>query len=222
MDYKHILTDICSSSSSNLHQFQCNSTGNGFDACVRVKTPSDLHEENSAWCDRWIAEFSTKTCTNWIVRYTYPSAKRYIYRKIFKCQHNSFDKVKDRKRNDFRMRDKECNATIDIVFKKINRNTIKNDELLKSGFNVCIKVSKYYNLVVINTLNKYTPKLSCQKRANFSMFCLKYVNNVDVSDKFLIALRRPLKNLSEEAKLFTVKLKRFWQLCSRKINSGQG
>lgn len=87
--------------------------------------------------------------TNWIVRYTYPSAKRYGYRKIFKCQHNSFDKVKERKREDFRTSDTQCNATIGIVLKKVNRNAIKNDELLKIGFNVCINVSKkscYYLL----------------------------------------------------------------------------
>ncbi|CAH1111425.1 unnamed protein product [Psylliodes chrysocephalus] len=116
MEYEHILTDIYSSTSLKLQQF--NSNGEGFDAYVRDKKPSDLDEENSAWCD-------------------------------------NFDKVKERKREDFRTSDTQCNATIGIVLKKVNRNAIKNDELLKIGFNVCINI-KFIHFHRVNVAEAYS------------------------------------------------------------------
>ncbi|KAJ8982358.1 hypothetical protein NQ317_013109 [Molorchus minor] len=90
-------------------------------------------------------KFSAASTSNWIVRYTYPSAKKYVYRKVFKCQHNSFDKVRIRKRCDSRSRDKGCNATVNILMKKINPDTIKNDCYLKNNLNIVITVDFVHN-----------------------------------------------------------------------------
>lgn len=138
MDYKEVLVNMCSDSVLieylELHD-------NGFMAILRFKKTDN--EDNSAWCNNWLADFSHKTNTNWIVRYTYPSAKRYLYRKVFKCQHSSFNKVKSRKKENTRIRDKECNATVDFLIKLVNRNTIKNDRYLRDGYCGCIKVSGF-------------------------------------------------------------------------------
>jgi len=110
--------------------------------CATIRTKIiDKEVEKSKWCDNWVKRFSSASTSEWIVRYTYPSAKKYLYRKVFKCHHNSFDKVKERKRNNSRVRDKECNATINILFKKINQDTIKNDPYLEKKLNIVITVS---------------------------------------------------------------------------------
>lgn len=121
---------------------------NKFSAVIRSKIYNDNDREQgmnySDWCDSWIKKFSVKFYTNWIVRYTYPSAQKYLYRKVFKCQHHSFDKIRSRKLTSSRNRDKDCTASINILFKKINRGTIKNDVHLKSGLNIKVEASTIY------------------------------------------------------------------------------
>lgn len=119
---------------------------NNFTAIVRAKSGYSDDKGTAfynEWCGNWIQKFSQETSTNWIVRYTYPNMQKYHFKKVFKCQHNSFDKVKKRKRDDTRQRNRDCNASITIIFKKINRHTIRNDSLLKQELNVHIQVSIY-------------------------------------------------------------------------------
>lgn len=91
-------------------------------------------------CDNWVKDFSYSTNTNWITLRRYPNASRYEFRKLYVCQHSSVNKVAIRKRQSCKNRNKSCKAQIDFKFKKINRNTIKNDVLLKNGINVVIKI----------------------------------------------------------------------------------
>lgn len=62
-----------------------------------------------------------------------------MFKKIYKCQHNEKNKSKHielKRRN----RNLKCDATITILIKKITKDTIKNDNLLKDGLNTEIKV----------------------------------------------------------------------------------
>jgi len=87
----------------------------------------------------WIISFSKNTNTNWIVDRKNSNPQRYLYPKLFKCQHSS--KTKSNNSNEaIKNRDFKCNANINILVKKIMKNTIKNDELLKKGHNTEIKV----------------------------------------------------------------------------------
>lgn len=92
-------------------------------------------------CDNWVKDFSSSTNTNWITSRRYPNATRYDFRKLYVCQHSSVNKVVVRKQQSCKIRDKNCKAQLDFKFKKINRNTIKNDVLLKNGINVVIHIN---------------------------------------------------------------------------------
>lgn len=104
---------------------------------IRCRTESDftLNVQN------FIDKFSNATNTNWITRRTFPNVQKLEFRKIFVCQHNSFNKVKKVNKNTgLRDRNKECKAQIDVKIKKITRNTKRRDPYLKSGLNTEIKV----------------------------------------------------------------------------------
>lgn len=118
---------------------------NHYSLIIRTKRKCNDEElSNSEWCNHWIDRYSTITKTNWIVRYTFPNLQKYEYKKIFKCHHSSFNKVDCNKRSESRVRNRNCNATISFLMKKINKNTIKNDHLLKKGLNIVISVSVYW------------------------------------------------------------------------------
>lgn len=92
-------------------------------------------------CNSWIENFSYLTNTNWITLRRFPNASRYEFRKLFVCQHSSVNKTMIRKRQDCKIRNEKCKASIDFKFKKINRNTIKNDVLLKDAINVKVTIN---------------------------------------------------------------------------------
>lgn len=90
----------------------------------------------------FIEKFSAETCTNWIVRRTFPNVQKLAFRKIFVCQHNNFNKnIQKRASSTLRNRMKGCNAEIDIKIKKITKATIRRDSYLKNGLNAQIVVS---------------------------------------------------------------------------------
>lgn len=85
----------------------------------------------------WITKFSKFTSTAWIVRQCFRKLKRLLYRKIYVCHRSSFNKsIKP----DFATRNQECKAKVEFRMKFINRNTIKNDPLLKEGLNLTISI----------------------------------------------------------------------------------
>lgn len=90
-------------------------------------------------CDEWIKQYSQLTNTNWITKRRFSNPVRYEFRKIFVCQHSSLNKSDNPKKSNT-SRNLMCRANIDFKFKKINRNTVKNDSLLKIGLNVVIKI----------------------------------------------------------------------------------
>lgn len=89
------------------------------------------------YAGEWITKFSKFTSTTWIVRQCFRKLKRLLYRKIYVCHRSSFNKsIKP----DFATRNQECKAKIEFRTKFINRNTIKNDPLLKEGLNLTISI----------------------------------------------------------------------------------
>lgn len=89
------------------------------------------------YASQWIAKFSKFTSTTWIVRQCFRKLKRLLYRKIYVCHRSSFNKsIKP----DFATRNQECKAKVEFRMKFINRNTIKNDPLLKEGLNLTISI----------------------------------------------------------------------------------
>lgn len=117
---------------------------------LKIKTENDkfevlvqckllCYETFDMKCDEWIKQFSQLTNTNWITKRRFPKAVRYDFRKIFLCQHSSLNKS-DRLNKNNTSRNLICHANIDFKFKKINRNTVKNDPLLKIGLSVVIKI----------------------------------------------------------------------------------
>lgn len=93
----------------------------------------------SEYAKEWIKKFTKFTKTGWIVRACFPNVKRFLYRKVFVCQHSSFNKRKTPERSG--AKDKQCKAKIDFKIKFINRNTIRNDKLLKDGLNLTIHIN---------------------------------------------------------------------------------
>lgn len=110
-----------------------------FTTVVRTKFNTSCSEPASDIND-WISKFSETTCTNWIVWKTFPQPKRYVYRKLYKCQHSCLNKSKKPQMGSCRRRNLKCDASISVLIKITNKNTIKNDIYLKQGLNAEIKV----------------------------------------------------------------------------------
>lgn len=91
-----------------------------YDVVLRTKLSDG--ETPTLQCDNWVAKFSAVTNSNWIVKNTSPYAVRVLYKKSYTCKN------------------KKCSAKINIIFKKNNRNTQKNDPLLAQGLNAVVKV----------------------------------------------------------------------------------
>ena len=133
---KNMLSPLC----EDLHMLHVNLSGaEQFLIKIQCKLPEDGDFDDK--CSNWLQKFSRLTSTNWITSRRFPNASRYEFRKLFACHHSKVNKTVIRKRQDSRIRNKNCAATIDFIFKKINRNTIKNDILLKQGINVVIKIN---------------------------------------------------------------------------------
>lgn len=92
-----------------------------------------------AECRIFMQKFSLFSSTNWIVQ-SRPLAKRLEYRKLYICQHASLHKSNKKREGEDseKLRNMKCCASVDFKIKKINKNTIKNDKLLKIGLNVII------------------------------------------------------------------------------------
>lgn len=114
-------------------------TNEKFTVVLQCKLIDGEHSEEQS--NKWVSKFSDLTYTNWITKRRFANPTRYIFRKIFSCQHADVNKVVKRRREDCRNRNKQCGATIDFKFKKINRDTIRNDCLLKEGKNVVIHIN---------------------------------------------------------------------------------
>ncbi|XP_021186619.3 uncharacterized protein LOC110373625 [Helicoverpa armigera] len=95
----------------------------------------------------WIKKFTKFTKTGWIVRHCFPKLKRLVYRKTFVCQYSGFNKTKNPKQT--AVRNKHCEAKIDFKVKFINRNTIRNDEMLKKGLNLSIFINYMHSHKVL-------------------------------------------------------------------------
>nr|XP_021186619.2 uncharacterized protein LOC110373625 [Helicoverpa armigera] len=95
----------------------------------------------------WIKKFTKFTKTGWIVRQCFPKLKRLVYRKTFVCQYSGFNKTKNPKQT--AVRNKHCEAKIDFKVKFINRNTIRNDEMLKKGLNLSIFINYMHSHKVL-------------------------------------------------------------------------
>ncbi|XP_022831379.1 uncharacterized protein LOC111359916 [Spodoptera litura] len=93
----------------------------------------------SEYASEWIKKFTKFTKTGWIVRACFPRLKRLLYRKVFMCHHSSFNKSKISEQGS--SKDKQCKAKIDFKVKFINRNTIRNDKMLKAGLNLAIYIN---------------------------------------------------------------------------------
>jgi len=137
---RQLLSQFCIITKSKLTTFTFTQD---YDFICEFRTAYDEKDEKSPseFCDRIINEFGDVTSTNWIVRYSFPNAQRLKYRKVYVCQHSAHNKIVTRKRNDTRIRDKNCKAQIDIKIKVTTRNSIRKDSMLKEGLNTIIKVS---------------------------------------------------------------------------------
>lgn len=123
-----------------------NSVAGKFEVKVYCKLDQDDYD---ASCTRFVEQFAAETKTEWIVYKRYGNQKKQIFRKTFKCQHSSVNKVKGERKYTQRVRDRTCNATIDFKVKKVCRNTWKNDPILKTGLNCIIHIAFDHNHSVV-------------------------------------------------------------------------
>lgn len=84
-------------------------------------------------CKHFITYLSSITRTRWIVK-SKPLTKRFKFSKTYICQQSSQGK-KDMAQNH------ACRAFVDLKYKKINKDTIRNDKNLKDGLNIVIKIN---------------------------------------------------------------------------------
>lgn len=105
----------------------------------------------SEYATNWVKKFSKFTTTAWIVRQCFPKLKRLLYRKTYYCHRSSFNK---KKKLYFDSLNQDCKAKIDFKIKFINRNTIKNDPLLKEGLNMNISID-FNHSHKVRTLQAY-------------------------------------------------------------------
>lgn len=139
MDYRELLRTLKCYNDIELVEFRQDSNNKEFFHATLQCSIIESATSQLA-CQQWMASFSEATHTNWIIRRTCPNPQKHDYRITYDCQHSAFNKLKNKKRSE-RDRDKSCGATVKIVVKKINRNTIRNDPLLKRGLNLVITVS---------------------------------------------------------------------------------
>lgn len=100
-----------------------------------------------------------------------------MYRKHWLCQHSQQNKsYKANNKEELTPRNTLCEAKIDILTKKNNRNTRKNDEFLKSNPPLCGKIT-LSNTTINHTINtsgslKYlriNPEVSIQFIQNYKL-----------------------------------------------------
>lgn len=132
---KSFLEDICQGAKFQTLQFE---SAERFTILIKCQVEENQTPEfYSQYANEWIQKFSKFTSTTWIVRQCFRKLKRLLYRKIYVCHRSSFNKsIKP----DFATRNQECKAKVEFRMKFINRNTIKNDPLLKEGLNLTISI----------------------------------------------------------------------------------
>ncbi|KAH9640379.1 hypothetical protein HF086_003065 [Spodoptera exigua] len=115
-------------------------SGEKYNILVKCHVDTDRDAQfYSEYASEWIKNFTRFTKTGWIVRACFPRLKRLLYRKVFVCHHSSFNK--SRISEQASSKDKQCKAKIDFKIKFINRNTIRNDKMLKAGLNLTIYIN---------------------------------------------------------------------------------
>lgn len=110
-----------------------------FSVVLRTK----LTNKENNWgdtCNKWLEKFTIQTNSQWLVRATFPAAKRMEYRKVFIC------KGSHGRNNKSNGESKRCESKIDMKVKKVTRDTVKKDKYLKAGYNGEIKVCSEYNI----------------------------------------------------------------------------
>lgn len=132
---KSFLEEICSETKFLTFEFE---SAERFTILIKCQVEENQTPEfYSQYASEWINKFSKFTSTTWIVRQCFRKLKRLLYRKIYVCHRSSFNKsIKP----DFATRNQECKAKVEFRMKFINRNTIKNDPLLKEGLNLTISI----------------------------------------------------------------------------------
>lgn len=115
-------------------------SGEKYSILVKCHVDTDRDAQfYSEYASEWIKKFTKFTKTGWIVRACFPRLKRLLYRKVFTCHHSSFNKRKICEQGS--SKDKQCKAKIDFKVKFINRNTIRNDKMLRAGLNLTIHIN---------------------------------------------------------------------------------
>lgn len=132
---KDFLCEICDGATFPVFNYV---SAENYTILIKCRQKSDRKPQfYSEYATEWIRKFSKFTKSGWIVRRCFPNLKRILYRKVFTCQHSSFNKKKVPQHG---VRNKQCEAKIDFRTKFINRNTIKNDNSLKDGLNLNIRI----------------------------------------------------------------------------------
>jgi hypothetical protein len=91
-------------------------------------------KDEKEWQD-WLQDFQLKSNTAWIVRNTFPSCIRAIFRKDYVCQHSDFNKAV---RSSKRSKNTACKAKLSVNIKRNTANTRAKDKYVKvSMINTC-------------------------------------------------------------------------------------
>ncbi|XP_050537113.1 uncharacterized protein LOC126903141 [Daktulosphaira vitifoliae] len=91
--------------------------------------------------DIFFCIFKEITATNWIVQGQLKNPDRVVYHKYWLCQHSQRNKVYKKNLDELTPRNTLCEAKIDILIKKNNRNTRKNDDYLKQNPPLCGQIT---------------------------------------------------------------------------------
>lgn len=102
-----------------------------FAATLRTRLMPDDNGSYVSSYDSWIMKFSEVTKTNWIVSRTYPNLSRFDFRKQLLCQHSK--KGKGHKTDTQRLRNLDCQASINVVVRKNTIHTRRIDRFMREG-----------------------------------------------------------------------------------------
>ncbi|XP_071044223.1 uncharacterized protein [Parasteatoda tepidariorum] len=89
----------------------------------QVVIRSSMEEED---IEKFVEAYSDITHTCWNVYYHRTNLSRWMYSKSWKCQHSSFRKKPNSKKN------MDCKAAITVLTKKISKDTVKKDKFLSA------------------------------------------------------------------------------------------
>lgn len=119
-----------------VHEFLESSNNVNFEASLYCELPGNGFDDK---CAKFIDKFSSSTGSDWIAGKRLGNCVRYRFRKVFLCQKSKKNKSK------LPADEKPCGAKIDIKWKLINRDTIKNDANLKKLLSCFIMITFEHN-----------------------------------------------------------------------------